>query len=450
MATLQDRTVSSTYKGVLNIDNSNAGIDGTIRYVQDGEGTASVLGLSTSGVTVNGIMKIGTYTIAPTGNITTAGAFTISGAYSLTLTLTGNTSLTLPTSGTFITDTSSSTLTNKIIDLASNTLTGTLAEFNTACSNADLVSLTGTETLTNKTLTAPIIATISNTGTLTLPTSTDTLVGRATTDTLTNKTLTSPKIGTSILDTNGNELAKLTATSSAVNEITLANAATGGSPKISATGDDTNIELHFEGKGSTYYRFNGTSSSAARLLLMEDTDNGTDGLILTPTSALTTTRTVTFPDTDISTFVVQRASNIDGSMSTTTTLVPFDNTVPQSTEGAQVLTQAITPKNSNNILVIDAKITFCHSAAAQVMIASIFQDTNANALSSAWFFTAAANHGGTITWRHIMTAGTTSSTTFKIRAGSNTAGTTTFNGQSGSAMLGGVCYSQLTITEYSA
>jgi hypothetical protein len=40
------------------------------------------------------------------------------------------------------------------------------------------------------------------------------------TQTLTNKTLTAPKIGTSILDTNGNELFLLTATASAVNEIT--------------------------------------------------------------------------------------------------------------------------------------------------------------------------------------------------------------------------------------
>ena len=59
---------------------------------------------------------------------------------------------------------------------------------------------------------------------LTLPAGNVTTAG---TQTLTNKTLTSPKIGTSILDTNGNELALLTATSSAVNEITLANAATG-------------------------------------------------------------------------------------------------------------------------------------------------------------------------------------------------------------------------------
>ena len=70
------------------------------------------------------------------------------------------------------------------------------------------------------------------------------------TQTLTNKTLTSPKIGTSILDTNGNQLALLTATSSAVNEVTLANAATGNNPILSATGDDSNIGISFVTKGT--------------------------------------------------------------------------------------------------------------------------------------------------------------------------------------------------------
>ena len=70
------------------------------------------------------------------------------------------------------------------------------------------------------------------------------------TQTLTNKTLTSPKIGTSILDTNGLQLALLTATSSAVNEITLANAATGNNPTITASGDDSNIGIALQTKGT--------------------------------------------------------------------------------------------------------------------------------------------------------------------------------------------------------
>jgi hypothetical protein len=51
------------------------------------------------------------------------------------------------------------TLTNKTIALGSNTVTGTLAEFNTAVSDANLVSIEGTETLTNKTLTSPVLTT---------------------------------------------------------------------------------------------------------------------------------------------------------------------------------------------------------------------------------------------------------------------------------------------------
>ena len=71
------------------------------------------------------------------------------------------------------------------------------------------------------------------------------------TETLTNKTLTSPIIGTSILDTSSNELFKLTATGSAVNELTVANAATGSGPTISSTSStDTNIDLNINPLGS--------------------------------------------------------------------------------------------------------------------------------------------------------------------------------------------------------
>ena len=49
------------------------------------------------------------------------------------------------------------TLTNKTVNLTDNTLSGTIAQFNTALSDADFATLAGTETLTNKTLTSPTV-----------------------------------------------------------------------------------------------------------------------------------------------------------------------------------------------------------------------------------------------------------------------------------------------------
>ena len=55
--------------------------------------------------------------------------------------------------------TSSQTLTNKSVDLGDNTLTGSVAEFNTALQSDSFCTLANTVTLTNKTLTAPTLTT---------------------------------------------------------------------------------------------------------------------------------------------------------------------------------------------------------------------------------------------------------------------------------------------------
>jgi hypothetical protein len=53
------------------------------------------------------------------------------------------------------------TLTNKTVNLTSNTLTGTVAQFNTALSDGDFATIAGTETLTNKTFTTPKVDVIN-------------------------------------------------------------------------------------------------------------------------------------------------------------------------------------------------------------------------------------------------------------------------------------------------
>ena len=60
---------------------------------------------------------------------------------------------------------STQTLTNKSVSLTSNTLTGTIAEFNTALTDQNFATVAGSETLTNKTLTSAALTAPVITGT---------------------------------------------------------------------------------------------------------------------------------------------------------------------------------------------------------------------------------------------------------------------------------------------
>ena len=93
------------------------------------------------------------------------------------------------------------------------------------------------------------------------------LVNLTAPQTLTNKTLTTPTLTSPIIneidDSNGNEEIIFTATASAVNELTVANAATGNNPNITASGSDTNVGINFTPKGTGAVTFNGTGKIQA-------------------------------------------------------------------------------------------------------------------------------------------------------------------------------------------
>lgn len=106
------------------------------------------------------------------------------------------------------------------------------------------------------------------------------------------------QITSSINDANNNEVIKIGSTASAVNEITITNAATGTGASIVATGDDSNIDWNAQAKGTGAYNFKATSAAATKIKLFEDTDNGTNSIAFKAPDSIASDVTFTVPSAD--------------------------------------------------------------------------------------------------------------------------------------------------------
>ena len=146
--------------------------------------------------------------------------------------------------------------------------------------------------------------------------------------------------------------------------------------------------------------------------------------------------------------VVQVVNVQTGAVATGTTSTPYDDTIPQKTEGNEFMTLAITPTNASNKLVIEVSANVATTGGGTTIQWCIFQDTTANALSMiSTRGNDVANRLQNATFRFYMAAGTTSETTFKVRIGTSGTTTVTLNGQSGDRKFGGSATSSITITE---
>lgn len=147
--------------------------------------------------------------------------------------------------------------------------------------------------------------------------------------------------------------------------------------------------------------------------------------------------------------VLQVVNTQTGAVATGSTAIPIDDSIPQKTEGDQYMSLSITPQSASSKLKIEVVWNGTNNGSSHTLTVALFQDSTADALASA------AQFGGTgggleqLVVTHFITAGTTSATTFKVRAGANF-GTTTFNGAGGARYLGGSYASSITITEIAA
>jgi len=147
--------------------------------------------------------------------------------------------------------------------------------------------------------------------------------------------------------------------------------------------------------------------------------------------------------------VLQRVSTTFSSVATGSTVLPYDNTIPQNTEGDQYMTQAITPLSATSVLEINV-IAQLSGGIASTLTGAIFRDSTANALAAAAINNPTAGGAGEVFMKTIANSGSVSATTFKFRAGMNVSGNTTFNGSAGSGAFGGVYNSIIEIVEYAA
>lgn len=139
--------------------------------------------------------------------------------------------------------------------------------------------------------------------------------------------------------------------------------------------------------------------------------------------------------------------------SNTTSAIPLDDTLPQSSEGVSVLSLTHSAETTTNKLRIRAVIPVGFNATTTVAIGALFVGTGtvgANAVAASAATGATTSALQNITLVHEYVPGTTSSQTIEVRAGTDGAGGIGINGTSATRLFGGVAKATITVEEIRA
>ena len=127
-----------------------------------------------------------------------------------------------------------------------------------------------------------------------------------------------------------------------------------------------------------------------------------------------------------------------------TTVIPLDDTIPQSSEGTQIISVAYTPKYSTSTLICEftGQVT---AAAADNVVAALFNGA-ANAFAAEMVNITAANLKVSFALTGSYAPGSTSAQTITVRVGAGSQ-IVRMNGTSAGRLLGGVSAAVLTVYE---
>jgi hypothetical protein len=145
--------------------------------------------------------------------------------------------------------------------------------------------------------------------------------------------------------------------------------------------------------------------------------------------------------------VAQVVRDTEATYTTLGTIIPSDNSIPQNTEGDEVLSVAITPKSASSTLQIDI-VAHLGGNVADLLACAVFVDTTASAIAVGSTSIAGGGIMETISFNHSVSAASTSARTYKVRCGADSASDGALNGNETARLFGGVAISSLTVTEY--
>jgi hypothetical protein len=150
--------------------------------------------------------------------------------------------------------------------------------------------------------------------------------------------------------------------------------------------------------------------------------------------------------------VLQVVNSTSGAYDSTSSTIPVDDSIPQSSEGKEWLTLAITPKSASSYLIIDVVLyTYKNSSSNANAVVALFKGTDANAIAVGQ--NQSAGYGSNaltpVVIKHYIASSAVTEATYKVRygAGSDLGGTITINGSSSGGLYGGKLSSSITITE---
>jgi hypothetical protein len=253
---------------------------------------------------------------------------------------------------------------------------------------------------------------------------------------------------TTLVDANGNESIILVATASAINEFTVANAATGNGPELRATGGDTDIDIELVPKGTGNVNITAgglelsgnevlqeaTSAQQGQLRLYEDTDNGSNYAGFGAAASIASSIMWTLPSAD-GTANQYMKTNGSGTLAfVSPTVVQYvlatssnDDTTTSASMQASSLSGTITPTSMSNRIVA---IVFAPTSAVRAASTptDIFMDlrirntTNSTTIGAArsgrvlatGSASALNSYGGTMVMGY-ETAPSTSATTYQLQ-----------------------------------